>query len=90
MAGSQAVIAHSDTGQAILIEYYPPDLHLSRMIVVYYQQMVEATSSVVFAIDRAVHSLAIACAFAQRDWNLLCMLDYNEHQSCCKTPSGPI
>ena len=32
MAGSQAVIAHEETGQAVFVAYYPPDLHLSQVI----------------------------------------------------------
>ena len=32
-----------------------------------------------FVIDRAVNSLAMACAFAQQGLGLLCMLDDNEH-----------
>ena len=79
MAGSQAVIAHNETGEAVFVAYYPPDLHLSGVIVAYCQQVVEATGSVRFVIDRAVNSLAMACAFAERDWGLLCMLDDNEH-----------
>ena len=80
MAGSQAVIAHSDTGQTVFVEYHPPDRQVSRVIVPYCQQVVAATGSVLFVIDRAVNSLAMACAFAERDWGLLCMLDDNEHQ----------
>ena len=34
MAGSQAVIAHDDTGQAVFVAYYPPDIHVSHIIVV--------------------------------------------------------
>ena len=79
MAGSQAVIAHNETGEAVFVAYYPPDLHLSGVIVAYCQQVVEATGSVRFVIDRAVNALAMACAFAERDWGLLCMLDDNEH-----------
>ncbi len=30
MAGSQAVIAHDDTGQALCVAYYPPDMPLSQ------------------------------------------------------------
>src|SRR5262249_10112460 len=33
MAGSQAVIAHNDAGYAVFVAYYPPDIHLSRVIV---------------------------------------------------------
>jgi hypothetical protein len=79
MAGSQAVIAHNETGQAVLVEYHPPDLHLSRLIETYCQQVMAATGSTLFIIDRAVNSLAMARAFTHHDWGLLCMLDDNEH-----------
>ena len=79
MAGSQAIIAHNAMGQALFVEYHPPDRHLSQVIVAYCQQVVEATGIMLFVIDRAVNSLALACAFAQQGWGLLCMLDDNEH-----------
>jgi len=79
MAGSQAVIAHNEAGYAVFLAYHPPDIHLSRIIVAYCQQVVEATGSTLFVIDRAVNSLAMAAAFAEQDWGLLCMLDDNEH-----------
>jgi hypothetical protein len=80
MAGSQAVIAHNEAGQAVFVESHPPDRHLSRVIETYCQQVVAATSSTLFVIDRAVNSLAMANAFTHQDWGLLCMLDDNEHQ----------
>ena len=79
MAGSQAVIAHNEAGQALFVEYHPPDRHLSQLIVEYCQKVVEATGSSLFVIDRAVNSVAMACAFAKQGWGLLCMLDDNEH-----------
>src|SRR5215471_9271516 len=79
MAGSQAVIAHDDAGQAVFVAYYPPDIHMSQVIVAYCQQVVEATGSVVFVIDRAVNAVALAQAFHDQDLGLLCMLDDNEH-----------
>ena len=79
MAGSQAVIAHNEAGYAVFLAYHPPDIHVSRIIVAYCQQVVEATGSTLFVIDRAVNSLAMAAAFAEQDWGLLCMLDDNEH-----------
>ena len=79
MAGSQAVIAHDEAGQAVFVAYYPPDIHLSRVIVAYCQQVLEATGSRVFVIDRAVHAVALAQAFAAHELGLLCMLDDNEH-----------
>lgn len=79
MAGSQAIIAHNAVGQALFVEYHPPDRHVSQVIVAYCQKVVEATGVALFVIDRAVNSLALACAFDQQGWGLLCMLDDNEH-----------
>jgi hypothetical protein len=79
MAGSQAVIAHDETGQAVFVTYHPPDMHLSRVILVYCEQVAKATGSEVFVIDRAVNSVALAQAFDQQELGLLCMLDDNEH-----------
>jgi hypothetical protein len=80
MAGSQAVIAHNEAGQAVFVEYHPPDRHLSRVIETHCQQVMAATGSTLFVIDRAINSLPMACAFTSQDWGLLCMLDDNEHQ----------
>lgn len=80
MAGSQALIAHSEAGQALFVAYYPPDWHLSQIIVAYCQQVVMVTGCDLFVIDRAVNSVATARAFNQQGWGLLCMLDDNEHQ----------
>jgi hypothetical protein len=79
MAGSQGVIAHDDTGQAVFVAYYPPDIHLSHVIVTYCQHVAEATGSALFVIDRAVNAVALAKAFDDHDLGLLCMLDDNEH-----------
>jgi len=79
MAGSQAVIAHDDAGQALCVAYYPPDIHLSQVIVAYCQRVALATGHSVFVIDRAVNSVALAEAFDAQDLGLLCMLDDNEH-----------
>lgn len=80
MAGSQAVISHDETGQAVYVAYYPPDIHLSQVILAYCEQVVLATGSDLFVIDRAVNSKAIAQAFEEADLGLLCMLNDNEHQ----------
>ena len=80
MAGSQAVITHDEAGQALFVAYDPPDLHLSQSIVASCQQVAEVTGSALFVIDRAVNSLALACAFDDQDLGLLCMLDENEHR----------
>lgn len=79
LAGSQAVIAHDETGQAVFVAYYAPALHLSQIILFYCQQVAEATGSAVFVIDRAVNSVALAEAFDEQGLGLLCMLDDNEH-----------
>ncbi len=80
MAGSQAVIAHDETGQAVFVASYPPDMHLSQVIVAYCQQVALATDSALFVIDRAVNAVALAAAFDERGLGLLCMLDDNEHE----------
>lgn len=79
MAGSQAVITHNDSGQALFVTYYPPDLPLSAVIVAYCQQVGQATGSHLFVIDRAVNSVAMARAFEEHGMGLICMLDDNEH-----------
>lgn len=80
MAGSQAVISHDETGQAVFVAYYPPDMHLSQVILAYCEQVAEATGSDLFVIDRAVNSKAMAQAFDEVGLGLLCMLDDNEHE----------
>jgi len=79
MAGSQAVISHDETGQAVFVAYYPPDLHLSQAILAYCEQVATAAGSALFVIDRAVKSKALAQAFDDSGLGLLCMLDDNEH-----------
>ena len=79
MAGSQAIIAHHEAGQALFVTYHPPDQPVSQIIVAYCQQVVEATGGALFVIDRAVNAVAMACAFDKQGWGLLCMLDDNEH-----------
>jgi hypothetical protein len=79
MAGSQAVISHDETGQAVYVAYYPPDLHVSQLVLAYCQEVALATGSDLFVIDRAVNSKAMAQAFDEVGLGLLCMLDDNEH-----------
>jgi hypothetical protein len=79
MAGSQAVIAHDEAGQAVFVAYHPPDIHVSRVILAYCQQVALATGRTLFVIDRAVNAIALACAFDAQGLGLLCMLDDNEH-----------
>jgi hypothetical protein len=80
MAGSHAVIAHNEAGHALFVQYYPPDLHVSHVIVAYCQQVAMATGTALFVIDRAVNSVAMACAFDDQGLGLLSMLDDNEPQ----------
>jgi len=79
MAGSQAVIAHDEAGQAVFVVYYPPDMHLSTVIVAYCQKVAEATGGALFVIDRAVNAVALARAVNDQGLGLLCRLDDNEH-----------
>ena len=88
MAGSQAVIAHNEVGHALCVTDYPPDRHLSQIIVDYCSQVAVATGTSLFVIDRAVNAVALARAFDHQAWGLLCMLDDNEHhglESCAAT-----
>jgi hypothetical protein len=80
MAGSQAVIAHEEAGQALFVAYYPPDVHVSQVIVASCEKVAEATGTALFVIDRAVNAVAMARTFDDKDLGLLCMLDDNEHQ----------
>src|SRR5204863_1323894 len=79
MAGSQAVIAHDEAGHTLFVAYYPPDIHVSQVIVAYCHQVALATGTSLFVIDRAVNAVAIACAFDNQGVGLLSMLDDNEH-----------
>jgi hypothetical protein len=79
MAGSQAIIAHNEAGHALFVAYYPPDIHVSQVIVAYCHQVALATGTSLFVIDRAVNAVAIACAFDHQGFGLLSMLDDNEH-----------
>ena len=79
MAGSQAVISHDENGQALYVAYYPPDMHLSQMILTYCERVAEVSGSDLFVIDRGVNSKAMAQAFDEAGLGLLCMLDDNEH-----------
>lgn len=80
MAGSQAVISHDENGQAVYVAYYPPDMHLSQVILAYCEQVAWATGNDLFVIDRAVNSKTMAQAFEASDLGLLCMLNDNEHK----------
>ena len=79
MAGSQALIAHNEKGQALFVTYHPPDVHISQVIVAYCHQVAKTTGVPLFVIDRAVNAVALACAFDEQGLGLLCMLDDNEY-----------
>jgi hypothetical protein len=72
MAGSQAVISHDENGQAVYVAYYPPDTHLSQVMLAYCEQVAEASGRDLFVIDRAVNSKAMAQAFDAAGLGLLC------------------
>ena len=80
MAGSQAVVAHDDNGQAVYVEYHAPDMRMPNMIIDYCGHIVEATGIDMFVIDREVNSEGLAVAFEGRGWGLLCMLDNNQYK----------
>lgn len=93
MAGSQAVIAHNQAGQAVFIEYYAPDIRMPRMIVSYCQQVSAATGITVFVIDREANSVELARCFEKSGLGLLSMLDRNEYDglnSWNVTPVGTL
>jgi hypothetical protein len=90
MAGSQAVISHDESGQAVYVAYYPPDLHLSQLVLAYCQDVALATGSDLFVIDRAVNSKATAQGFDEAGLGLLCMLDDNEHHGLESFEATPV
>jgi hypothetical protein len=90
MAGSQAVISHDETGQAVYVAYYPPDLHVSQLVLAYCQDVALATGSDLFVIDRAVTSKVMAQGFDEAGLGLLCMLDDNEHHGLESFEATPV
>jgi hypothetical protein len=90
MAGSQAVISHDETGQAVYVAYYPPDLHVSQLVLAYCQDVALATGSDLFVIDRAVNSKVMAQGFDEAGLGLLCMLDDNEHHGLESFEATPV
>jgi hypothetical protein len=79
MSGSQAVITHNQEGQALFVEYHPPDIHMTSIILDYCAKIVSAAGIELFVIDREVNSVEIARTFAAKGWGLLSMLNKNEH-----------
>jgi len=79
MAGSQAVIAHNQEGQAVCVAYQPPDIRMPHFILAYCQQVVTVTGVDVFVIDREVNSVDLARLFRDAHVGLLSMLDRNQY-----------
>ena len=80
MAGSQAVIAHDDAGQALFVAYDPPAVPVSQVLVADGEKVAEAPGPARFVRDRAVHAGAMARAGDDQDVGLLCRLDENAPQ----------
>lgn len=80
MAGSKAVLAHDEAGNAIGLEYYPPDRHLTHIVDDYCDSIEVSTGINRFIIDREVNSVEIARLFVARGWELICLLDANEYK----------
>ena len=80
MPGSQAVVTHSENGQASFVDYFQPDIHLTQVIVDYCQRAVAQTGSALFIIDRAINSVAVATEFDQHKMGLLSMLNDSDHK----------
>ncbi len=80
MSGSHLIALHDERGQALYLEYEPPDKALISVIVEYCQRASEMTGIQLFVIDRGVNSLAIALEFERRGWGLLSMLDANQYR----------
>lgn len=80
MPGSNAIVAHNEHGQAIFMDYYPPDIRMPTIILEYCEKIVDATDIRSFVIDREINSVKIAREFKSRGWGLLSMLNSNEYK----------
>ncbi len=80
MAGSNAVVSHNEQGEALFVEYFPPDIRLPNVIMDYCEKVVTLTEIRLFIIDREVNSLSVASAFESRGWGLISMLDKNQYK----------
>lgn len=52
MPGSNAVISHNERGDALFVEYFPPDIRLPKVILEYSDKIVSMTGIKLFVIDR--------------------------------------
>ena len=66
MAGSHAVSAQAETGQAVCVASSPPAMPLSQVLVAECQPGALATGSARFVLDRAVHAVILAAALDER------------------------
>jgi len=81
MSGSNALVAHDDKGRAIYIEYHPPDIHMTSVIVDYCKHIRDSAEIELFIIDREVNSLDIALEFDRNGLGLMSMLGKNQYKS---------
>ena len=56
MPGSNAIVARNEKGQAIFMDYYPPDIRMPTMILEYCEKIVNATGIRSFVIDTRLSS----------------------------------
>jgi hypothetical protein len=63
---------------------------LSQVIVAYCHKVVKTTGIALCVLDRAVNAVALARAFEDQGWGVLCMLDANEHDglTSCEATLG--
>jgi hypothetical protein len=79
LAGSQAVITHDETGQALFGAAYPPASPLAQGMVGSGQKVAMAPGTAGFGIDRAGNAVAMARGFDHQGFGRLCLLDDHEH-----------
>ena len=80
MPGSNAVVSHNERGDALFVEYFPPDIRLPTIISEYCEKIVSMTGIPLFVIDREINSHAVACLFESKGLGLISMLDKNEYK----------
>jgi len=81
MPGSQAFIAHNEAGEALFVDYQPPDMRLPNVVEDYCKHIVETTEISTFVIDREINSVDIARCFEKHEWGLMSRLDSNEYKT---------
>jgi len=81
MSGSNALVAHDDKGRAIYIEYHPPDIHMTSVILDYCKHIRDSAGIELCIIDREVNSLEVALEFDRNDLGLMSMLGKTQYKS---------